>query len=142
MATNPDNTDLAQRLSDCGPVGVLVPEITGLRSWYWQLFFEIDDLRHMLRMTEVLPERLICKTCLEHGLTSAIYVTFHMNRKWRCPIVFYDTSGARHHHDPNASWTGYCCTNEHSWDRFMENKCPVAGCEWKASDDPSLVGSA
>lgn len=70
-----------------------------------------------------------CEKCQEENKTSRILnlggVTTDM--------AFYpyrDKEGRQHYHDENSGVSYYECSNGHSWNASLKNKCPTCGYDW------------
>ena len=78
---------------------------------------------------------MICKECAVEGKTSKVFAPSGGICALIAYSVYYDESGKRHDHDPNATAYDYHCSNGHAWVKTVTGSC---WCGWpnkKEKDD-------
>ena len=63
-----------------------------------------------------------CPECVAEGKKSRVTVGMGYQTAMYC-APFYDEEGRFHNHDPNATTTGYTCSNGHRWQETTRSRC-------------------
>lgn len=80
---------------------------------------------------------MICETCKAEGRTSRVFER-GSSTTLIYSVPWFDENGQRHDHNPNATTTGYDCSNGHRW---AVKSTPSCWCGWPDKREPEAASA-